>query len=497
MKNTYIKILLLTVALTANLSCGHDLTEELKGSLTPTTLKSELDARALVDGVYNTLLKDGWNYYAFARLVYMTDGISDIFIAGRTSELEQFRWSESIGEDIWGAVYAMINRANTALEIIEGLDESVFNNQSQDGLIGELLFLRSLGYFDLTGMFGDVPFSLQSTKTPDNFLGRTSTSEIYTKLTEDLELAVTYLPASYGGQVVGKATRSAALALLAKIAFRQKEWLAAQGYIDDLIDLGTHDLYTEGPYQNLFFESNRLDNEFIFVAMSLGQDYEVATNHHIKQFTPWGYDLGWAGNAGVPADIFNLMEVSDQRNNVIVDDLSGAYYQYVRDYGSAISWLGFAFLTKYSWKNRDETSPGNPWGNYASSALNQPVFRYADILLMKAEVENELNGGPNAAAYNAINQVRSRAGASDIPTGLNQDDFRDAILDERALELIGEGHRKDDLIRHGRFEEVMTQYMLDQGYANPVTVTEDYRVFPIPRAELDLNPNMTSNPLNN
>src|SRR5690606_29838644 len=87
------------------------------------------------------------------------------------------------------------------------------------------------------------------------------------------------------------------------------------------------------------------------------------------------------------------------------------------------------------------------------SPTNFPLLRYADVLLMFAEAENEMNG-PTEEAYDAVNQVRARAEAYAF-TGLDQDDFRQAIRDERARELCFEGLRKFDLIRWGIFEQAM------------------------------------------
>ncbi|MEN8226225.1 MAG: RagB/SusD family nutrient uptake outer membrane protein, partial [Bacteroidota bacterium] len=108
----------------------------------------------------------------------------------------------------------------------------------------------------------------------------------------------------------------------------------------------------------------------------------------------------------------------------------------------------------------------------------------------------EIGAGPNAEAYTAINEVRSRAGIPDLTAGLTYLQFRDSVLLERGIELAGEGHRRADLIRHGLYEEMMNAHLLATGQTNPTNVTEEYRLYPIPREELDLNPNMTPNPVN-
>lgn len=166
----------------------------------------------------------------------------------------------------------------------------------------------------------------------------------------------------------------------------------------------------------------------------------------------------------------------------------------MRGYGTALNWQNFVILQKYSGNNRDVTAPGNPWGNYANSKLNLSIFRYADNVLMSAEVENRL--GNSAGAYTHINLIRTRAGLPDLTPGLSQDELNDAILLERAIELVGEGFRRDDLIRHGKFVSNINAYLTAYGYTDAITVQQDHELFPIPRIELDLNPNMTANPSN-
>ena len=138
-----------------------------------------------------------------------------------------------------------------------------------------------------------------------------------------------------------------------------------------------------------------------------------------------------------------------------------------------------------------------------NTAINFPILRYSDVLLMVAEAENELNGATDVA-YDYLNQVRERAGASDAPAGLSKDDFRQMVKDERARELCFEYTRHFDLIRWGEFETNMKALVnnaraggeWNQGPSNVYTyfnVPSYYNYFPIPDAEMAVNKAIITN----
>ncbi len=134
--------------------------------------------------------------------------------------------------------------------------------------------------------------------------------------------------------------------------------------------------------------------------------------------------------------------------------------------------------------------------------INFPILRYSDVLLMIAEADNELTASPSQLAYDCINAVRTRAGIGEL-YGLNKEQFRDAIKKERAMELCFEGSRRWDLIRWGDFYKNMTEmvnYVQKAGWnanyayaANYYKVSEYYNYFPIPEAEMAINPYITVN----
>jgi hypothetical protein len=124
--------------------------------------------------------------------------------------------------------------------------------------------------------------------------------------------------------------------------------------------------------------------------------------------------------------------------------------------------------------------------------INFTVLRYADVLLMLAEAENEING-PTDQAYAALNQVRARARRKAktpldyVPGSLTKDGFRDVVFREREIELSFENHSWFDLKRSGKLIDVMRNQ-------EKASIQDKHLLFPIPQAELDNNPSLSQNP---
>lgn len=141
------------------------------------------------------------------------------------------------------------------------------------------------------------------------------------------------------------------------------------------------------------------------------------------------------------------------------------------------------------------------------TSINFPLMRYSDVLLMIAEAENEANPAPTKLAYECLNEVRTRAGIEEKPEGsLDKDGFRQAVKDERAMELCFELTRRHDLIRWGEFVDNMKKIIVKyndskiwkQINVNPVlnyfsNVDEKYNYFPIPDQEMSVNKKITEN----
>lgn len=164
---------------------------------------------------------------------------------------------------------------------------------------------------------------------------------------------------------------------------------------------------------------------------------------------------------------------------------------FIRVNGNYEMYLWRKFVAKYD-------LDGNI-NNRADTPINFPIIRYADVLLMYAECENEL--GHLDKAVELVNQVRARVGMPGINSGASylqastKDEMFQRIKHERAVELAAEGHSFNDMKRWGLLETLdgPVKGFTGRSYYNRVVRTRDY-LWPIPQNEMDRNPNMEQNP---
>lgn len=191
-------------------------------------------------------------------------------------------------------------------------------------------------------------------------------------------------------------------------------------------------------------------------------------------------------------------------------EVKSQYYNQSYSYGDA--------PTNSKTGDREKTTPNEDYGlvcgkwrreyeadkkskNFTS--INFPILRYSDVILMVAECENEINEAPTELAYAALNIVRTRAGIAPL-SGLDKESFRQAVKDERAMELCFEMTRRYDLIRWGELTKNMNALVTraqnganwSLGPSNVYTyfqVSDAYNYFPIPNAEMSVNALITKN----
>lgn len=215
---------------------------------------------------------------------------------------------------------------------------------------------------------------------------------------------------------------------------------------------------------------------------------------------PFKYTQSKAGQAvdGREFEVGKLNEVMSQYGN---ESYSYSITAVGATYGDREKKTASTDYGRMSGKWRREYEADKKNKNFTS--INFPILRYADVLLMVAECENEINNGPTALAYQCINEVRQRAGITAL-SGLSQEDFRQAVKDERGMELCFEMTRHFDLIRWGDFVKNMnelaplaksgTNWTL--GPSNTYTyfqVSSAYNYFPIPSSEMAVNNQITKN----
>ncbi|HER07846.1 MAG TPA: RagB/SusD family nutrient uptake outer membrane protein [Bacteroides sp.] len=467
------------ILLTALTGCEKALEFEVKNQLTlENFFQNEGDAIASVNAVYDAL---GDVDLYMSSLWLIQDIASDDCDALSTwndpnaQQFDQYTLQSTNNylAGIWRASYRLITRANLAIFRIPDVE---MDETLKARLLGEARFLRALGYFNLVRLFGDVPLVLEPESDIDAYLvSRAGEDAVYGQIIADLEDAAGILPGSYSGANRGRATRGAAMGQLAKVYLTTGEWALAAQYAGDVMDLGVYGLWDD--YQDNFREVNKNGKESLFEVQFFSAEQSENTRIVIS-----GLPSIYAFPAGVgiilpTEDLLGRFEEGDHRYGVT----------FFEEY----SYFGMNRFEPHIWKHWDQDVYGP--AETGESGANFPLMRYAEVLLIYAEALNELHNGPTQEAYDAVNRVRLRArngieGVVPDLENLSYRQFRDAVLNEKRLETVNEGHRWFDLTRTGNLAEYVKRAKGDK--ANPLP---QHTVFPIPQREMDLNPNLVQN----
>jgi uncharacterized glyoxalase superfamily protein PhnB len=382
-------------------------------------------------------------------------------------------------QKVWQQLYYGINRANIAIDNIPAIQ---FDTTLRSRLVRESKFIRALLYFNLVRLYGAVPLVLHnptSINVTSLLVGRTASDSVYSQIITDLKDA-TNLPKSYSGADVGRATGGAAHALLAKVYLTKQDWPNALIQLNDVINGGYG--YALFPnYIQAFQKSTKNGVEHIF-SVQFETNLGAVNSTQVLSQSFSSFNTG-VFPVDIPADssISKLFSATDTRKAV-------TFYTSVFNAATVKTVIFNNAYTPYFNKFVDYSL--TPLSTQAQSGINYPVIRYADVLLMYAEVQNEINEVPTPAAYNAINQVRARANVPNLTPGLNHSDFRDSVFLERRKEFIQEGHRWFDLVRQGGTVLVDALHK----YPAKSAASSKNNLFPIPQVEIQLNPKLTQNP---
>ena len=359
----------------------------------------------------------------------------------------------SVVGDVWATCYNQIYRINSVLQHIDVVTNPAQRAQYE----GEARFLRALTYFNMVRFWGDIPLVLDPITTQEAYqLKRDPVETVYASIEGDLQLAQS-LPKSYSdNDDLGRATSGAAKALLAKVYLTEKKYAEAVTLLQDLTTNYTDVYGLEGNVADVFRVDNKLNKEILFAV------------HYSKSIS---------GETSSIHDAYSKFDLADE-----------LYDGYARNDARAELIESTRIDGQYIVNKFADTKDPNTLG----VGVDFPVLRYSDVLLMYAEALNEAGYDANesGAAFTALNQVRTRSGATaltaaDLP---DQDTFRQAVWQERRLELALEGHRWFDLVRTGQAIEAMRAVKLD--------ITEDDLLYPIPESEILIMNNPTTFPQN-
>lgn len=393
----------------------------------------------------------------------------------------------------WSQLYTGIGRCNVLLDKINNFTDPEFEARRIQ-IRGEASFLRAYHYFQLVKTYGGVPLELHSNSAdPEKTrLPRSTEKEVYDQIVSDLESAVQDLPdyfeAGNGGVNKVKATKGAANALLAKVWAQRSErdYNKVLQYCDAVIN-------SPAGYQLLDSYADLFD----------GNHYKNAESILEVPFIA-GTDLGNWG-----PQMFLAPEDGWQKYCVPSKDLVTAYQNEednIRLNANIIFMKNVPWADE-NWNPCQDDNVGVPFNykqkhpNDWASGDDYYLLRLADIILLKAEANNELGNLDEAAT--ALNKVRARVNLDPV-TAVSKEQMRGKILNERRLELAFEAHRWDDLVRLKLATTVMNnldevKYTCNDGTPSaPISikynVSDQKWLAPIPQLEIDANPNLTQNP---
>tara|TARA_R110002050_G_scaffold56512_3_gene127117 strand:+ start:74751 stop:76286 length:1536 start_codon:yes stop_codon:yes gene_type:complete len=497
------KFLLGLVLLLGTISCSDFLDESDPSNLTPDSFyTTEKQAESAIAAVYADARFVGYGAGIFSsnwQLLMAPTGITSTQTAQNSdlNNLYSLSFDENTGhvKNWWRGVYKVIANANLVIENVPNID---MNEANKNKILGEARFLRAWAYFYAVRLWGDVPLitAPQSADSEDFFPPRSPQADVYALIVSDL------LEAESAGLAwtdqSGRISQSAVKALLSKVYLtmagyplnQTERYADAASKAKEIIDnAGSIDLFDT--YGQIHDESLNNTVEHIF---SLQYNDLVEGNpmgNMRPNFQPVTYRGPDGTGSTIPTvDFYNSYEAGDLR---AVDREGWFYSTYYTNGNEELFDLGAPFIFKHFNVTANGTFgiPGT-----AKDNLNLPMFRYAEVLLIYAEAQNEANSGPNQAAVDALKRIRDRALlTTPILGAFDQTSFREAIWKERWHELAFEMKTWFDMVRLRKVYNTTTDSFDDfVGHINlnsNQALQEKHLLFPIPGPELINNPNLT------
>jgi hypothetical protein len=441
------------------ISCGDNFTD-----LGPKTqrnvnnfYKNQTDFQLAIRGALDGLQSRetfGVNFVLFMemRADNAANGGGATGLAQSLENLDTFN-DDEFGDEIAATYKKVYNVIASTNNIIARIDNADFDSETvRDQIKGEAYFIRSLLYYHMAVIFGNVPLQIEEVTTTDVAVNQVSASVIYDQIAVDLATAENLLPET------GRITKWAAAALLGRVHLTNGNAGAAVAPLRSVVNSLQYDLVPD--YANLWGAANEGNIESIFeiqfVSGGIGEG-----SAYTDLYTPLGVG-GNVGGGGAPQDItdevLNIYEAGDERFDATIDTSDNTIDPWVRKY---ISNPSTAFDGDNNWME----------------------IRYAEVLLNLAEALGE--GGE---AYDLIDEVRDRANLGPIDRTAAGGTFDEKLLQERRVEFAFENKRWADLKRFGVAKSVMSAHLgLQEG---DITL-----LFPIPQGVIDVSPDeVTQNP---
>lgn len=374
----------------------------------------------------------------------------------------------------WGQYFGMSGTATNVIENTRLMEDGSITDSERNRIMSEAKFIRAFAYFDIVRLWGDAPMVLELIPTITNsniervypllYPPRTSAEKIYETIIDDLTSAIPYLDSSNKGEF--KATKGAAYALLAKVyathgAKASRDYNKVVEYCDDVLAEG-YQLVDD--YESLWLPDNKFTTESIFEILYTADAPNWAYWVLLKETDG---SVTWRRYCTPTHELLAKYEKNDVRKT------------------SSFIWRSVPYDVYYPAKNYPLAY------KIREKSSNIILMRLADVILLKAEALVELNRVSEAVEL--TNQIRQRAGLTDLDKTISQSVARLAVEKERQLELVLEGQRWYDLVRNERMVNVMSQHKDGNGNLYIKKVDAFRTLWPIPQGQIDLNQSLTQN----
>ncbi|MDR2041546.1 MAG: RagB/SusD family nutrient uptake outer membrane protein [Tannerella sp.] len=455
------------------------------------------DAYSQLAGEYGYVYREGyWSMqeYTSDEVVVPTRG-TDWFDNGVPQAMHKHTWEENTRDvnNGWSFAYGGVGKCNNILDLIvtlKGADESLYDDATIKG-IAETKVLRAFYHLLAMDLYGNVAISESSTENVRQSSRKEVFEWIEKEILENIDRLAPYIR-------YGSVTKPVAHTILAKLYLNAAvysgtpRWQDAADRCDSII-MGNYGYGLNDDYFAAFKKENTNNKEIIFPVVfdavkAEGNMFHLITLHYAQQDIYGFTEQPWNGPC-TPKSFYDKYADNDLRKEQwftgpILKDGDTVRYSNstlinvpaiivpevttIEDPTAANTFEGARFV-------KFEIEPGI--GHHANSDF--PIYRYADILLMKAEALMRLNGGTaTQTAVDLVNEVRKRTGLEDYTTTTLT---LPELLNERGRELAWEGHRRQDQIRFGTFNTGSWEFKEAEANTNR-------SIFPIPQWVLDGNP---------
>ncbi|MCR8560035.1 RagB/SusD family nutrient uptake outer membrane protein [Mucilaginibacter sp. BJC16-A38] len=500
------------IAVVVILSCNKDKLNTINGNVVATTDYFNTSGQLLeaVNAAYGAWR--GSNLVA-REWFFLHDLRSDDVSTGG-SQLEAPRYqillgvvdpSNPIMNANWNNLYTVIHRANTVTDNAPLIKD---NPDLVKRIVGEAEFLRGWAYYDLASQWGAVPIYTATVKAPTDYKPKSAAADVFAQAAKDLQAAAAVLPGKSGTDL-GRATASAANAMLARVLMQTGDYAGAKAALLKIPTTGADGYQLTNRFLDNFEEETEFNKESIFEVIYADKgdnnfnwgsgtgDGATADQTTVRnqEYNP----IGWRNL--VPSDkllnefestvtgaaktdprysytVYQTGDKFDNNTATLVDADQNGNSSTVHGVKIKVGWRKFQLI----YKEDRATASFHPGSN------NQRILRYAEVLLMLAECENEL--GNTAAAVGYLNQVRARADVAMPPYPTAQfpvttkADIVKAIMHEKTAEMADEEVRNVDILRWRKKGYFTTEPL------SWYTAAKEF--LPIPQSEIDNNPKINN-----